>query len=189
MTAPINARPIAISYEIICAAPRIPPSSAQRLFDAQPAEDDAVHGERRHREHVEDADVEIRDLEVDRPVADHQLIAERHGGEGDQHREDGQERRQEVQELVGARGHHVFLGEQLERVGDERVDEPEIERHHAEDVGAVGADAVLDERAALALDPQEDGAHVQHHQKNQQGFDPGDTDVDQSHANAPRRQT
>ncbi len=37
MTTDTSARPMPISYEIICADPRMPPSNDRRLFDAQPA--------------------------------------------------------------------------------------------------------------------------------------------------------
>ena len=107
----------------------MPPSSDQRLFDAQPAEHDAVDAERRHREDVEDADVERRRLQVDRAVADLEHVAERHHGE--RRRGPGMTAmhgRQRVQQAVGAGGTDVFLQEELDRVGDQRVDEPVTRR-------------------------------------------------------------
>ena len=83
-------------------------------------------------------------------VADDQHVAERNDGEGDQGREHREARRQRVQQPVGAGGHDVLLGEELERVGHQRVDQAEA--GEAEDGGPVGADAILDERAALALE-------------------------------------
>ena len=96
------AKPIPSSYEIICAEPRMPPSSEKRLFDAQPAEDDAVDAERHHRQHVEDADVEAHRLQVDHPVADLQDVAERNGGEGDDRGKQVDARRQGVQQAIDA---------------------------------------------------------------------------------------
>ncbi len=109
---------------------------------------------------------EIGHLQIDRATADHQHVAERHRRERDEHGKDRQEGAEQVQELVGARRDDVLLGEHLDRVGDQRVDDAEVERQEAtEDVGAVGADAVLDERAALALDPEQHDAQVEHHQQ------------------------
>ena len=69
---------------------------------------------------------------------------------GDQRERHGQERRQQVEELVDVRRDQVFLGEQLDDVG-QRLQQ-------AVRADAVRAEAQLDVREHLALDPLQVGA-------------------------------
>ena len=50
--------------------------------------------------------------------------AERHDGEGDEHRDDGHQRREREEEAVGLRRDEVLLHDHLHRVGDEVRDAP-----------------------------------------------------------------
>ncbi len=83
-----------------------------------------------------------------------------------------------MEKVVGAVGHEVFLGEELDRIGQQRVDEAEVGQPQPlaepEDRGAIGADAVLNQGAAFALEPQQDDRQIQHHQQHDDRFDRAD---------------
>ena len=109
-----------------------------------------------------------RDLQLDRAVADLEHVAER-----DRRRRStsagtsamiGAE---QVQQPVGARGHDVFLQEELHRIGDQRVDEPEP--GEAEDRRR-GWRRCGPGSAALHLALEEDAQadHLQHDQQEQE---------------------
>ena len=96
--------------------------------------DDAVDAERRHREEIENADIDVGDdpAVVER---DH-----RPGGEGQRHAD---QRRQQEDHLVGAGRDDHFLEQEFERVGDGL--------QQAEGADHIGAAAHLHRRPDLAV--------------------------------------
>ena len=71
--------------------------------------DDAVDAERRDREQIEDADID---------VGEHHAGVERDHRPGDQRQDEGDHRRQDEHDPVGAGRDDGFLEQQLEAVGD-----------------------------------------------------------------------
>ena len=76
---------------------------------------------------------------------------------------DGQERRQQVEQLVDVRRNQVFLGDQLDDVG-QRLQQA-VRAH------AVGAEAHLDVRDHLALHPLQVGERGQKHEGDHRRLD------------------
>ena len=73
------------------------------------ADDDAVHAERRDREDVEHADID---------VGDDPALGERDHGPGGEGKRRGDERREQEQPLVRARRDHRLLEHELEKIGE-----------------------------------------------------------------------
>src|SRR5262249_3510119 len=69
----------------------------------------------------------------------------------------------------------VFLEEELDGVGDQRVDQPEA--GEAEDRGPVGADPILDDGADLPLEEHAQGDHLQGEQDGEDRLAGRDRDV------------
>ena len=82
-----------------------------------------------------------------------------------------------MQKLICAGWDKVFLGEELDRVGYQSINDAQVERQLTEDCCPVGADAVLHGSTALALNPQEQPSQVEHHQEDHEGQEKGDTEV------------
>ena len=164
-----TARPSAASYDTICADARTEPISGYFEPGRPTGEHHAVHRDRRHREHQEDADRRIGDLQVgvvpedvdDPVVAVLEDTAERHDAERDERGDHREQRREAEHEQVGALGQQVLLEEELDAVG-QRL-------QHAPRPGDVRPDAVLHVRDELALEPDH-----QHH-------------ADEQHARTRRR--
>ena len=97
---------------------------------------------------------------------DADLGAERNDGDRNQRDRDRQERRQQIEELVDVRRNQVFLGDQLDDVG-QRLQQP-VRSHRAR------PDAHLDVRDHLALDPLQVGQRGHEHKRDDRGFDEGD---------------
>ena len=93
-------------------------------------------------------------------------------GEDHAHRHD---RREREEQPVRVRRHEVFLGEELQAVG-QRVQQAGEADLLAEDLddGAVGADAVLDHRALAAVGPGEDRGQVQDEHDHDQDLHDGE---------------
>ena len=89
--------------------------------------------------------------------------AERDHRDRDQREHHRDERRQEVEDLVHVRRHHVFLGDQLDDVG-QRLQQA-VRTH------AARSDAQLDVRDHLALDPLQVGERGQQNERHHGGFD------------------
>ena len=157
---------------------RSPHSSEQReLVVRRPrADHDSVDAQRRHAEDVEDADVEVRRLQVDLAAADDQDISERNDSEGDQRREKGHARGQSVQQPVSLGRDEVFFSEKFDRIGNQGIDQPQAGK--AQDRGPVGADAVLDQGAPLSLDPGQKTGQIEHHEEDKDGLGRDDPEVD-----------
>ena len=171
-----TARPSAASYDTICADARTEPM--QRVLRARrpTGEHHAVHRDRRHREHQEDADRRIGDLQVgvvpedvdDAVVAVLEDTAERHDAERDERGDHREQRREAEHEQVGAFGQQVLLEEELDAVG-QRL-------QHAPRPGDVRPDAVLHVGDELALEPDH-----QHHADEQHREREDDLERDDEH--------
>jgi hypothetical protein len=85
-------------------------------------------------------------------AADVDLGSERDHGNRDQRERDGEKRRQKIENLVDVGRYHIFLGHELDDVG-ERLQQS-VRSH------AARADAKLDVRDHLALDPLQVGERV-----------------------------
>ena len=78
-----------------------------------------------------------------------------------------------MQKTISTVGPEVFLGEQLDRVGKQSVDESEVYGEQTENAGAVCAETVLYKRAALTLDPQQEGRHLEYREYRDEGTQRG----------------
>ena len=120
-----------------------PHGPQQRVFVAArpPRQEDAQRADPRHRDQVNHAR-----RQVDRGHVD----GERDYGDDQKRRDDHQHRRGQVNQAVGIPRDQVFLGDQLDRVGD-RLEQ-------AQRPNPVGPDPVLEPRGHLPLEPD----HVGH---------------------------
>ena len=105
-----------------------------------------------------------------------QHVAEGNDRESDQRWKQRHARRQSVEELVTGRRNEIFFGQELERIGDQSVHQPQT--GETENRCAVGADTVLNQRAAFALDPAQGAGEIEHHDENQRGFKRNNREID-----------
>ena len=98
----MSANDTAISYEMSCADERSPPSSEYLLLDAESAEEERVHAERRDPEDEQQPDVDVGDVPVE-VVAEPVVGAERDHRVGEQRRTTREAGPDEVQDLVARR--------------------------------------------------------------------------------------
>ena len=99
--------------------------------------------------------VQVGQLHVRLDAEDFDLRTERDDADRDQRDRDGEERRQQIEELVDVRRDEAFFGEQLDDVG-ERLQQ-------AVRTDAIRAQAQLDVREHLALDPLQIGQRGHEH--------------------------
>ncbi len=81
------------------------------------AERHSVDPDTERGHHVECGNAGVGGLQVDSSRADFQYVSDRHHRKGDEHREKRQKWRQAMEKAVRAVGYEIFLGEQLDRVG------------------------------------------------------------------------
>ena len=136
ISAPMSESPIETSYETICADERRPPSSAYFEFEDHPARIKRQHADRRDREDEEQPDVDVRD---DAPVR-----RERDDGEDDEGRRDRDVGREAEDVRVGLVRHEVFLGQQLDGVGDGLQQPPLADAHRPQTRLHEGGDLALE---------------------------------------------
>ena len=152
-------------------------AAQQRIFIVRrpSGERHAVHAQAGNAEDEQHADIEIGQLhrggdgrnvhraEIDRREA--QLGAERNHGDGNQREQHRDKWRQKPEHFVHVGRHHVFLGDQLDDVG-QRLQQS-VRTH------APRSDAQLDVSQHLALQPLQVRERGQQNEGHHRGFDDG----------------
>ena len=145
--------PIEISYEIICALERRPPSSEYLLFDDHPASTMPYTPSDEIDENEEEADRHRRERHVDRAPLRVPRRAVRDHRPGEQRRNERHHRRENEEREVRLPRVRLFLHDVLHAVGDGLQQSVRAD--------AVWSAAILDERADAPLGP-DDEHHADH---------------------------
>ena len=130
-----------------CADARRLASSGNLLFEAPPAKDDSVDANRGDRHDVEQADVDVSDVQLDVAAEQMNVRPKWNDGESNERRHHHDDRRGREHPLIGARRGDVFLEDQLDGIRD-RLEH--AVRSHAH-------------RTQTHLHPRDDLALEQHH--------------------------
>ena len=95
-------------------------------------QDDAVHADGRHRHDIQQADVDVGDVERNLASEETDRRTERNDRVDDQRRHHRDDRRGGEHPLVGPHRRDVFLDHQLDRIGDRLQDAVRTDAHRSE---------------------------------------------------------